>query len=126
VICFLGWTRRVDDAFAGDGSHLLHDTSFALREGDVPTRLVLNELDLDLAPLAARLVVVVVVVVGSGRGALSLDAAALGCAILELFLLVVVGIAEVDAFGRHGEVESCAWSLRSFGLQAGRDYPERC
>ena len=21
---------------------------------------------------------------------------------------------------------SCAWSLRSFGLQAGRDYPERC
>lgn len=110
----------------GVSSHLFHDSRFALREGDVSTRLVLNEFDLDLATFASGLVVIVVVVVGGGRGALSLDTTSLGSAILELLLLVIVGVAEVHSFGRHGEVTSCAWSLRSFGLQAGRDYPERC
>ena len=46
-------------------TYLLHDTRLALREGDVSTRLVLDELDFDLPALAARLVVVVVVVVRS-------------------------------------------------------------
>lgn len=91
-------------------AHLLHDTGLALREGDVPTRLVLDELDLDLAALATRLVVVIIVVVGGGRGALSLHAAALRRAVLELLLLVlviVVGVEVLHAFGRHGEVGGC-------------------
>ena len=56
-------------------TYLLHDTSLALGEGDVPTRLVLDELDLNLSSLAAGLVIIVVVVVGSG--ARTLDAAVL-------------------------------------------------
>jgi hypothetical protein len=59
-----------------DGTDLLHDSSFTLGEGDVPTRLVLDELDLDLATLATGLVIIVVVVVG-GAGSLALDAAVL-------------------------------------------------
>lgn len=46
-------------------TYLLHDAGLALGEGDVPARLVLDELDLNLPALAARLVVIVVVVVGS-------------------------------------------------------------
>jgi hypothetical protein len=56
-------------------TYLLHDAGFALGEGDVPTRLVLDELDLDLSSLAAGLVIVVVVVVG--RSARALDATVL-------------------------------------------------
>ena len=52
------------------GQYLLHDTGLALGEGDVSTRLVLDELDLDLPALAAGLVVVVVVVVGGRARAL--------------------------------------------------------
>lgn len=44
-------------------AHLLHDAGLALAEGDVATRLVLDELDLDLATLATGLVIIVVVVV---------------------------------------------------------------
>ena len=51
-------------------TYLLHDTSFALGEGDVPARLILNELDLNLPALASWLVVIIVVVVCSGTRAL--------------------------------------------------------
>lgn len=44
-------------------NHLLHDTSFSLREGNVPSRLVLNELDLNLATLTAGLRVFIVIIV---------------------------------------------------------------
>lgn len=37
---------------------LLHDAGLSLGEGDVTTRLVLDELDLDLSSLAAGLVLV--------------------------------------------------------------------
>lgn len=47
----------------GQDAYLFHDTGFALGESDVATRLILDKLDLDLAALAAGLVVVVVVVV---------------------------------------------------------------
>lgn len=60
-----------DGQFVG----LLHDTRLALGKGDVAARLVADELDLNLATLAAALLVIVVVVVGSW--ARSLDAAAL-------------------------------------------------
>lgn len=46
------------------------------------TRLVADELDLNLATLAAALVVIVVLFI-SRRGALSLDAARVGCAIAD-------------------------------------------
>lgn len=66
-------------------TYLLHDTSLALGKGNVTTRLVLDELDLNLSSLAAGLVVVVIVVVGSGARAL--DAAVLHA---ELAIAVVV------------------------------------
>jgi hypothetical protein len=58
-------------------AHLLHDTSFSLGERDVATRLVGNELDLNLATLTATLLIIVVIVI-SDAVAWSLDAAALG------------------------------------------------
>lgn len=57
-------------------THLLHDAGLALREGDVTTRLVLDELDFDLPPLATGLVVVVVLLLHLVVGARSLDTAA--------------------------------------------------
>ena len=64
----------------GAPTYLLHDAGFALGEGDVSTRLVLDELDLNLAPFAPGLVVIIVVVVG-GAGTRTLDASALQSAI---------------------------------------------
>lgn len=60
------------------GTNLLHDTGLALREGDVATRLISDELDLNLSPLATRLVIIIIIVVGRGR-ALALDATVLAC-----------------------------------------------
>lgn len=45
-------------------TYLLHDAGLPLRKGNVPARLVLDELDLNLSPLAAGLVVILVIVVG--------------------------------------------------------------
>ena len=70
-------------------AYLLHDTSLALGEGDVTTRLVLDELDLDLAPLATGLVVVVVIVVGGSAGARALDTSGLAVTIVEVVMVVV-------------------------------------
>lgn len=64
-------TGMQSDAHKASTTYLLHDTGFALGEGDVPTRLVLDELDLNLPALAAGLVIVVVVVVGSRSRTLS-------------------------------------------------------
>jgi len=55
-------------------THLLHDAGLSLGKGDVTTRLVADELDLDLAALASALLVVVVIVVGRARS-LALDSA---------------------------------------------------
>ena len=57
---------------------LLHDARLALREGNVPTRLVLDEFDVNLSPLSSRLVVVVIVVIGSSAHARTLDTARIG------------------------------------------------
>ena len=97
--------RRVN---SGDLTNLLHDTGLALREGDVATRLVSDELDLDLAALATWLVIVVVLVIG-GRWALTLDSTVLvGCSVSVAYgvrivkyrwagLLVLVGdVGHVD------------------------------
>lgn len=72
-----GW--RVD----GRDCYLLHDASLALGEGNVPTRFVLNELDVNLPSLATGLVVVIVIVVGGRADARTFDASVLptGCAV---------------------------------------------
>lgn len=74
----LGCCEGVDKASLGDDEQqhlgagedgqfvgLLHDTGLSLGEGDVSPRLVLDELDLNLSSLPARLVIIIVVVVGS-------------------------------------------------------------
>lgn len=72
------------------GTYLLHDTGLALGECDVATRLVADELDFDLAPLATALLVVIIVVVGRAR-ARTLDAAALSGAIADGMRIVELG-----------------------------------
>lgn len=88
------------NALMPPATHLLHDAGLALGKGNVSTRLVLDELDLNLATLTAGLVVVVVVIVGGGGLALALDAAGLGVAVVEL-LFVVVGWVLVGDLSRH-------------------------
>ncbi len=51
---------RVDEAIDTD---LLHDTSLPLRESDVTTRLISDELDLNLSSLTSGLIIIIVVVV---------------------------------------------------------------
>jgi hypothetical protein len=58
-------------------SYLLHDSSLALGESDVSTRLILNELDFNLSSLATGFVIVVVVIVESTL-ARTLDTAIFG------------------------------------------------
>jgi hypothetical protein len=104
-------------------THLLHDAGLALREGDVATRLVLDELDLNLPTLAAGLVVVVIVVVGGRTRALgaavdiALDEGAVvaGAVVVDggRRVLVVVG----DLRGHYGGRE-LTWLL-VFGLLSG-------
>jgi hypothetical protein len=61
-------------AMGGVFANLLHNSCLALRESDMPTRLVRDEFDFNLSSLATRLIIVVVIVIGSRR-ALALDAA---------------------------------------------------
>lgn len=97
---FDGYRAR---SHGGDMTNLLHDTSLALGEGDVSTRLVLDELDLNLATLATRLVIIVVVVVGSA-GTRALDASALERAIA--ILKIVLGGGRVGLVG-GGQLSHC-------------------
>lgn len=79
--------------FAGEKqTYLLHDTGLALGECNVAARLVADELDLNLATLAADLILIIVIVIGSGR-TLALDATSLGGgrAIANRVRLVEVG-----------------------------------
>ena len=55
-------------------SYLLHDTSFSLGEGDVSTRLVLDELDLDLPAFSDSFLIVIVVIVTCHGSSWSLGA----------------------------------------------------
>ena len=71
----IGLRRGDDGQFWGTLSgrtpqhYLLHDTGLPLGEGNVTTRLVLDELDLDLPALATWFVVIVIVIVGRSRDA---------------------------------------------------------
>ena len=44
-------------------TYLLHDTSLALGESDVPSGFVLDELDVDLSAFATLAIIVVIIVV---------------------------------------------------------------
>jgi hypothetical protein len=68
-------------------TYLLHDAGLALGKSNVSTRLVLDELDLNLSALASGLVIVVVVVVGSRAWALG---AAVRVADVEGAIAIVV------------------------------------
>lgn len=79
--------------------YLLHDAGFPLGEGDVPSRFVLDELDVNLPPLATGFVVIVIVVVRSSADARSLDASRIGVAIAGERVVgarAVVGIGVLD------------------------------
>jgi hypothetical protein len=96
---------------SGRATYLLHDAGLALAEGDVPTRLVGDELDLDLPALAAGLVVVVVVVVGRRARAFG---AAVRVADIEGAAAVVVQLGRrvlvvVGDFRGHGGGEGANW-----------------
>lgn len=58
-------TRKKKKKGKEKATHLLHDTRLPLGEGDVATRLILDELDLDLSALATGLVVIVIIVIGA-------------------------------------------------------------
>lgn len=64
-----GWARSRRGE-TRDRTDLLHNTGLALGKGDMATRLILDELDLDLATLTARLVIIIVVVLGTNATAL--------------------------------------------------------
>ena len=111
-------TRR--EAESWSSAYLLHDASLALGEGDVTTRLVLNELDFDLPALAAGLVVVVVIVVGgiAGAGALGTSRLGVAIAVLEVVMLIVGRVGVVgDNLSRHvdDECSEVQESLCCFG-----------
>jgi hypothetical protein len=92
------------DARETGTTYLLHDSGLAFAEGNVPARLVLDELDFNLPALAARLVIVVVVVVcrraralGAAVRVADIEDAAAIVVQLRRRVLVVVG-----DFGGHG------------------------
>jgi hypothetical protein len=118
------WTE-VGKGMSQTGTYLLHDAGLALGEGDVATRLVGDELDLDFSSLAATLVIVVVVVVGdalsralgatalsSGRGAI---ADGVGIVELDRRLLIVL-ISDVGHYCRDSAIGITRESQVSVGM----------
>lgn len=82
---------------ATGSTYLLHDTGLSLGEGDVATRLILDELDFDLAALTARLVVIIIVVLGAHAVALG----AAGVAVARLLQVIVLARGELVIDGSH-------------------------
>ena len=73
----------------GGSAYLLHNTSLALGKGNVTTRLILDELDLDLTTLPSRLVVIIIVVFGTH--AVALGPTGIGAVARLLQVIVLVG-----------------------------------
>jgi hypothetical protein len=59
-------------------THLFHDTCLSLGKGDVATRFILDEFNLNLPSLTSRLIVIIVIIVGS-----SAEARTFGASILD-------------------------------------------
>lgn len=91
------WRNAKATCATADGEkkpiHLLHDTGLALGEGDVTTRLVLDELDFNFPSLATRLVFIVIIVLHLLVGASALDATTRisTCVAIASDLIVVAG-----------------------------------
>jgi hypothetical protein len=77
-------------------AYLLHNTSLSLRERDMATRLILNELDFNLATLTTGLVIVVVLIVGA-------HAVALGAPFRPGLKVIMTRGELVIKYGRHIE-----------------------
>lgn len=97
-----------------DATYLLHDASLPLGEGDVPTRLVLDELDLNLSSLTATLLVIIVIIVGGGRGSRSFGAPrlAIACRVLARRALI-----QLRRIGDVGHGDGCHSRDFSIGLE---------
>ena len=63
------------------GANLLHDPGLPLGKGDVTTRLVLDEFDINLPSLATWLVVIIIIIIGSSGDTWTLDASSVTVAI---------------------------------------------
>ena len=127
-------TTRVD---GDDATNLLHDTRLALRECDMATRLIGDELDLDLSALTSGLVIIIVIVVSSG-GTLAFDAATVRVAISNGVVVegrggTFVGIGDIGhcielSFGGMTRMSPLRWApvtLLLMGLRSsvvGRKY----
>lgn len=59
-------------------AHLFHDAGLAFGKSDVPTRLVLDKLDVNLATFATGSCLVVVIIIGCGADTRSLDTTSVG------------------------------------------------
>ena len=99
--------------------YLFHDPGLTFREGNVSTRLILDELDVNLPPLPTRLVIIVVVIVAGCADARALDTATLGATVpgresivLGAGGLLVIGIGDVG-HGRCRKVTKEVTSLIS-------------
>jgi hypothetical protein len=79
---FPSTTRRKD-------AYLLHNTGLALRESNMATRLILNELDLNLATLATRLVIIIILIVGAHAVSLGAPAIVTGEVIMTRRKLLI-------------------------------------
>ena len=93
------------------GTDLLHDAGFSLGESDVPTRLVLNELDLNLSSLATALVIIIVVIVSGRRNSGTLGASRLDAVAGE----VVAWGRLIKTGGRIGDISHCEREMVLFG-----------
>ena len=89
-------------------THLLHDPRLSLRKSNVPTRFILDELDVDFPPFSAWLVVVVVVIVCCSGDARPLDASIVAVAIARRAQAIVLGTRAVLVVGvlnfGHGDL----------------------
>ena len=59
-------------------AYFLHDSRFALREGDVTARLVLDEFDIDLPPLTTSSLVIVVIFIRCSAYSRTFDTTCVG------------------------------------------------
>ncbi len=80
------------DVGRSDETCLLHDPSLAFRKGYVPSRFILDELDVDLPPFTPWLVIVVIIIVSCSAHARPLDAAGIGA-------VAIVGRVETRRMG---------------------------
>jgi hypothetical protein len=98
--------RVCASSHGGHVTYLLHDAGLPLAECDMSTRLVLDELDLNLSSFTAGLVIVVVVIV-CGRRTRTLGATAFTKSTVAVADRVVVtrrvSWVVIGDFGGHGE-----------------------